>query len=170
MDESDWDVHYWATEERMPPGRWTGSRLLEKLKAGARNGGSDGCRTCLYKERVYSVSLRLFLPSLGGLLEVLLSSKAPILPLYTLKILVYDTLITNPLPQPTSFHTSLAVIYRPNHLAGNFCPTDCAGAPRIHWRASNPGHRLAPASTPPVQCPLLWEAAVDPTCMPVGEG
>lgn len=39
MDESDWDIYYWATEKRTPPERWTGSRLLEKLKVHARNEG-----------------------------------------------------------------------------------------------------------------------------------
>ncbi|KAN0120477.1 DUF339 domain containing protein [Russula decolorans] len=39
MDESDWDIYYWATEKRTPPGRWTDSRLLEKLRDHARNEG-----------------------------------------------------------------------------------------------------------------------------------
>jgi succinate dehydrogenase assembly factor 2 len=39
MDESDWDIYYWATEKRTPPERWTGSRLPEKPKAHARNEG-----------------------------------------------------------------------------------------------------------------------------------
>jgi len=39
MDEPDWDIYYWATGKRTPPGRWTGSRLLEKLKVHARNEG-----------------------------------------------------------------------------------------------------------------------------------
>lgn len=39
MDEPDWDIYYWATEKRTPPERWTGSRLLEKLKVHARNEG-----------------------------------------------------------------------------------------------------------------------------------
>ncbi|KAN0105355.1 Flavinator of succinate dehydrogenase domain containing protein [Russula decolorans] len=39
MDESDWDIYYWATEKRTPPERWTGSRLLEKLRIQARNEG-----------------------------------------------------------------------------------------------------------------------------------
>ncbi|KAN0104013.1 Flavinator of succinate dehydrogenase domain containing protein [Russula decolorans] len=39
MDESDWDIYYWATEKRTLPERWTRSRLLEKLKVHARNEG-----------------------------------------------------------------------------------------------------------------------------------
>ncbi|KAN0105349.1 DUF339 domain containing protein [Russula decolorans] len=39
MDESDWDIYYWATEKRTQPERWTGSGLLEKLKVHARNEG-----------------------------------------------------------------------------------------------------------------------------------
>ncbi|KAF8499780.1 mitochondrial protein [Russula emetica] len=39
MDESDWDIYYWATEKRTPPKRWRRSRLLEKLKVHARNEG-----------------------------------------------------------------------------------------------------------------------------------
>jgi len=39
LDESDWDICYWATEKRTPPERWTGSRLLEKLKVHAQNEG-----------------------------------------------------------------------------------------------------------------------------------
>ncbi|KAJ7439370.1 DUF339-domain-containing protein [Mycena latifolia] len=39
LDEADWDIYYWATEERTPPERWAGSPILEKLKIHARNEG-----------------------------------------------------------------------------------------------------------------------------------
>ncbi|KAJ7682944.1 DUF339-domain-containing protein [Mycena rosella] len=39
LDEADWDIYYWATEERTPPERWAGSAILEKLKIHARNEG-----------------------------------------------------------------------------------------------------------------------------------
>ncbi|KAJ7778253.1 mitochondrial protein [Mycena metata] len=39
LDEADWDIYYWATEERAPPERWAGSAILEKLKIHARNEG-----------------------------------------------------------------------------------------------------------------------------------
>ncbi|EKM58016.1 uncharacterized protein PHACADRAFT_89941 [Phanerochaete carnosa HHB-10118-sp] len=39
MDEPDWDIYYWATENRTPPERWAGSSLLAKLKVHARNEG-----------------------------------------------------------------------------------------------------------------------------------
>ncbi|KAJ7171641.1 DUF339-domain-containing protein [Mycena crocata] len=39
LDEADWDIYYWATEERTPPERWAGSPILEKLKVHARNEG-----------------------------------------------------------------------------------------------------------------------------------
>ncbi|KAJ7100161.1 Flavinator of succinate dehydrogenase-domain-containing protein [Mycena belliarum] len=39
LDEADWDIYYWATEERTPPERWASSPILEKLKVHARNEG-----------------------------------------------------------------------------------------------------------------------------------
>ncbi|KAJ7211282.1 Flavinator of succinate dehydrogenase-domain-containing protein [Mycena pura] len=39
LDEADWDIYYWATEERAPPERWATSSILEKLKIHARNEG-----------------------------------------------------------------------------------------------------------------------------------
>ncbi|KAK7044742.1 DUF339-domain-containing protein [Favolaschia claudopus] len=39
LDEADWDIYYWATEERTPPERWAASPILEKLKVHARNEG-----------------------------------------------------------------------------------------------------------------------------------
>ncbi|KAI0000476.1 Flavinator of succinate dehydrogenase-domain-containing protein [Russula vinacea] len=39
MDESDWDIYYWATGKRTPPERWTDSGVLEKLRVHARNEG-----------------------------------------------------------------------------------------------------------------------------------
>ncbi|KAJ7858547.1 mitochondrial protein [Mycena olivaceomarginata] len=39
LDEADWDIYYWATEERTPPEHWAGSAILEKLKIHARNEG-----------------------------------------------------------------------------------------------------------------------------------
>lgn len=39
MDEPDWDIYYWATENRTPPERWASSSLLEKLKAHTKNEG-----------------------------------------------------------------------------------------------------------------------------------
>ncbi|KAJ7512788.1 mitochondrial protein [Mycena galericulata] len=39
LDEADWDIYYWATEERTPPERWAASPILEKLKIHARNEG-----------------------------------------------------------------------------------------------------------------------------------
>ncbi|KAJ7108569.1 Flavinator of succinate dehydrogenase-domain-containing protein [Mycena epipterygia] len=39
LDEADWDIYYWATEERTPPERWAKSPILEKLKIHARNEG-----------------------------------------------------------------------------------------------------------------------------------
>ncbi|KAF7426066.1 succinate dehydrogenase assembly factor 2 [Pleurotus ostreatus] len=39
LDEPDWDIYYWATEERTPPSAWASSSLLEKLKKHARNEG-----------------------------------------------------------------------------------------------------------------------------------
>ncbi|KAJ7634910.1 Flavinator of succinate dehydrogenase-domain-containing protein [Roridomyces roridus] len=39
LDEADWDIYYWATEERTPPERWAKSPILERLKIHARNEG-----------------------------------------------------------------------------------------------------------------------------------
>ncbi|KAJ6487863.1 DUF339-domain-containing protein [Mycena sanguinolenta] len=39
LDEADWDIYYWATDERTPPERWAGSPILERLKIHARNEG-----------------------------------------------------------------------------------------------------------------------------------
>ncbi|KAK0498848.1 mitochondrial protein [Armillaria luteobubalina] len=39
LDEPDWDIYYWATENRSPPERWANSAILEKLKVHARNEG-----------------------------------------------------------------------------------------------------------------------------------
>ncbi|KAF7325823.1 Succinate dehydrogenase assembly factor 2, mitochondrial [Mycena kentingensis (nom. inval.)] len=39
LDEADWDIYYWATEERPAPERWATSPILEKLKIHARNEG-----------------------------------------------------------------------------------------------------------------------------------
>ncbi|KAJ7167344.1 DUF339-domain-containing protein [Mycena crocata] len=39
LDEADWDIYYWSTEERTPPERWARSPILEKLKIHARNEG-----------------------------------------------------------------------------------------------------------------------------------
>ncbi|KAJ7739992.1 mitochondrial protein [Mycena maculata] len=39
LDEADWDIYYWATEERTPPERWAASSILERLKIHARNEG-----------------------------------------------------------------------------------------------------------------------------------
>ncbi|KAF7316431.1 Succinate dehydrogenase assembly factor 2, mitochondrial [Mycena indigotica] len=39
LDEADWDIYYWATEERPAPERWESSAILEKLKIHARNEG-----------------------------------------------------------------------------------------------------------------------------------
>ena len=158
MDESYWDVCYWATEKRTPPGRWTGSRLLEKLKAHARNEGK------VVKRPYHSVQMLPFssIPPLG-------------FDIYIERILVYDILITDPLPQRTSFHTCVAVICRPNHLPGSFCPVDRAGAPRIHCRACDQGHCHVRASIPQsmsitgIWLEWVWEAIVEPTCTTVRE-
>ncbi|KAJ4473060.1 mitochondrial protein [Lentinula aciculospora] len=39
LDESDWDIYYWATGKRAPPERWAKTTLLEKLRVHARNEG-----------------------------------------------------------------------------------------------------------------------------------
>ncbi|KAI6116249.1 mitochondrial protein [Pisolithus sp. B1] len=39
LDESDWDIYYWATCNRTPPDRWASSPLLQKLKLHAKNEG-----------------------------------------------------------------------------------------------------------------------------------
>lgn len=39
LDESDWDIYYWATGNRTPPDRWASSPLLQKLKLHAKNEG-----------------------------------------------------------------------------------------------------------------------------------
>ncbi|KAG0696129.1 DUF339-domain-containing protein [Suillus ampliporus] len=39
LDEPDWDIYYWATENRTPPERWAKSPVLEKLKIHAKNEG-----------------------------------------------------------------------------------------------------------------------------------
>nr|GAT48072.1 predicted protein [Mycena chlorophos] len=39
LDEADWDIYYWATEERPAPERWAQSPILQKLKIHARNEG-----------------------------------------------------------------------------------------------------------------------------------
>ncbi|KAJ7269804.1 DUF339-domain-containing protein [Mycena rebaudengoi] len=39
LDEPDWDIYYWATDERAPPERWANSAILAKLKIHARNEG-----------------------------------------------------------------------------------------------------------------------------------
>jgi len=39
LDEPDWDIYYWATNNRTPPERWANSPLLEKLRTHARNEG-----------------------------------------------------------------------------------------------------------------------------------
>jgi len=39
LDEQDWDIYYWATNNRTPPERWAKSPLLEKLKVHAKNEG-----------------------------------------------------------------------------------------------------------------------------------
>ncbi|KAF8190486.1 mitochondrial protein, partial [Pholiota molesta] len=39
LDEPDWDIYYWVTNERAPPERWANSPLLEKLRAHAKNEG-----------------------------------------------------------------------------------------------------------------------------------
>ncbi|KAG9221596.1 hypothetical protein CCMSSC00406_0007235 [Pleurotus cornucopiae] len=45
LDEPDWDIYYWATEERTPPSAWASSSLLEKLKKHARNEGKVNSNT-----------------------------------------------------------------------------------------------------------------------------
>jgi len=39
LDEADWDIYYWATDKRTPPGRWVDSPLLEQLRVHTRNEG-----------------------------------------------------------------------------------------------------------------------------------
>ncbi|KIY67137.1 DUF339-domain-containing protein [Cylindrobasidium torrendii FP15055 ss-10] len=39
LDEPDWDIYYWATENRTPPERWATSAILDMLKVHARNEG-----------------------------------------------------------------------------------------------------------------------------------
>ncbi|KAJ7064816.1 mitochondrial protein [Mycena amicta] len=39
LDEADWDIYYWATEERPTPERWANSPILQRLKTHARNEG-----------------------------------------------------------------------------------------------------------------------------------
>lgn len=39
LDEPDWDIYYWATNERTPPERWQNSQVLEKLRIHAKNEG-----------------------------------------------------------------------------------------------------------------------------------
>jgi len=39
LDEQDWDIYYWATNNRIPPERWEKSSLLERLRVHAKNEG-----------------------------------------------------------------------------------------------------------------------------------
>lgn len=39
LDEPDWDIYYWATGNRTPPGRWAASPLLQKIRLHAKNEG-----------------------------------------------------------------------------------------------------------------------------------
>ncbi|KZT60968.1 DUF339-domain-containing protein [Calocera cornea HHB12733] len=39
LDETDWDIYYWAIEKRVPPARWAGTVLLDRLKQHAKNEG-----------------------------------------------------------------------------------------------------------------------------------
>lgn len=39
LDEADWDIYYWCTEEREPPARWATSAVLGRLREHARNEG-----------------------------------------------------------------------------------------------------------------------------------
>ncbi|KZO94233.1 DUF339-domain-containing protein [Calocera viscosa TUFC12733] len=39
LDETDWDIYYWAIGKRAPPARWAGTALLDKLKQHAKNEG-----------------------------------------------------------------------------------------------------------------------------------
>lgn len=41
LDESDWDIYYWATEKRSASERWASSPLLTKLQRHARNEGKE---------------------------------------------------------------------------------------------------------------------------------
>ncbi|OAD75422.1 hypothetical protein PHYBLDRAFT_123877 [Phycomyces blakesleeanus NRRL 1555(-)] len=37
MDEPDWDIFYWATDKKTLPARWQGSKVLDSLRAHAKN-------------------------------------------------------------------------------------------------------------------------------------
>ncbi|KAF9225968.1 DUF339-domain-containing protein [Gyrodon lividus] len=39
LDEPDWDIYYWSTNNRTPPERWSNSSILEKLRVHAKNEG-----------------------------------------------------------------------------------------------------------------------------------
>ncbi|KAF5356805.1 hypothetical protein D9756_006570 [Leucocoprinus leucothites] len=39
LDEPDWDIYYWCTEERTPPPRWANTELLGQLRLHAKNEG-----------------------------------------------------------------------------------------------------------------------------------
>lgn len=39
LDEADWDIYYWATEQRATPERWASTPLLAKLRIHVKNEG-----------------------------------------------------------------------------------------------------------------------------------
>ncbi|TEB34273.1 DUF339-domain-containing protein [Coprinellus micaceus] len=41
LDEPDWDIYYWSTNQREAPERWANSPLLAKLRVHVKNEGKD---------------------------------------------------------------------------------------------------------------------------------
>ncbi|KIY52830.1 mitochondrial protein [Fistulina hepatica ATCC 64428] len=41
LDEPDWDIYYWATDNRAPPERWQNSCILQRLRTHAKNEGRE---------------------------------------------------------------------------------------------------------------------------------